>query len=384
LQAEGVRREGALIPQKVYVRPLRSDNQGQQVVKICPECYAIYSINRQRRCHDNLRTVKLYADPIVERGYEVLETRSITRTLSFLDGLQGTTTVRGSDVRAFNAVRNNNDYTITRNLFRQFQALYEIPIRYSLSTKGLAWNLSEVVEHLLQDNALRQQVEQVAVQGNHKTLNENLVLHTAAHLLHKAIAAISGVNEQLLEYWYDIERREIAIWERYEGGAGISEVFVEALRTNPVRVYQELLASVLCPVNLAERGDWTDADVLRTELAELWHLSPDDDFISNIVREAEAEREAQAQRQEEEETRLTCRQNDGCPACLHTTYCTGRNNQPLAVSRLVGEAILSRLVRSMRRDEAEQSINGAIAENLVPPAILFADPQQGVYDVLLL
>ena len=90
----------------------------------------------------------------------------------------------------------------------------------------------------------------------------------------------------------------------------------------------------------------------------------------------------QAQRQEE--TRLTCRQNDGCPACLHTTYCTERNEQPLAVSRLTGEAILRCLVQRVDRDELERLMNEAINQNVAPPAILYADPQQGVYDVLLL
>jgi hypothetical protein len=386
LQAEGVRRGGVLIPQKVYVKPLRSDDQGQQIVKICPQCYAIYSINRQRRCHDNLRAVKLYADPIVERSYNASTARPITRTMRFLEHMQGTTLICGSDVRAFTAVVNGDQYVITRNIFRQFQALYETPVRYSLVTKGIAWNLAEVVECVLRDGVLRQQVEQIVVQGNRKTLNDNLVLHTAAHLLHKAIAAISGVNEQVLEYWYDPTRREVVVWERYEGGAGISEIFVDALRSNPTQVYRELLASVLCPVDLAERQDWTSPDNLRTELAERWRLSPDDEFIASIVREAESERQMQAQRQAEE-TRLVCRPpqgTDGCPACIHTTYCTDRDGQALTVSRLVGESLLRCLVQQVNRDEAKALINEAVTQEFTPPTILAADLERGVYDVLLL
>lgn len=386
LQAEGVRREGVLIPQKVYVKPLRSDDQGQQVVKICPQCYAIYSINRQRRCHDNLHAVKLYADPIVERNYEASTIRPITRTLYFLEKMQGTTTIYGSDVRAFAVTHNGEQYIITRNIFRQFQARYDIPVRYSLSTKGLAWNLADIVECVLRDDNLRQQVEQIGIQGEHKTLNDRLVLHTAAHLLHKAIAAISGVNEQVLEYWYDLARREVVVWERYEGGAGISEIFVDALRTNPIQVYRELLASVLCPVDLAERRNWTSPEGLRTELAERWRLSPDDEFIASVVQEAESERQIQAQRLAEE-TCLVCRPpqgSDGCPACIHTTYCIDRDRQALTVSRLVGEAILRCLVRRVNRDEIEALMNEAIAQSITLPTILFADPAPGVYDVLLL
>ncbi|MGV0105388.1 hypothetical protein NSTCB13_04121 [Nostoc sp. DSM 114160] len=33
------------------------------------------------------------------------------------------------------------------------------------------------------------------------------------------------------------------------------------------------------------------------------------------------------------------------PACIHTTYCTERDNQALSVSRIVGEAILRYFVQ---------------------------------------
>lgn len=155
-----------------------------------------------------------------------------------------------------------------------FDALYEAPVQYSIPTKGITWNLAEVVREVLEDNDLCQRVRQVVVEGEHKDLNEELVLHTACHLLHRAKAAISGVNEQELEYWFNVTTPqtppEVVVWERYEGGAGISEVFENALRTDPIEVYRELLASILCPINLAENSDWTSADELRSELAQSW------------------------------------------------------------------------------------------------------------------
>jgi hypothetical protein len=252
--------------------------------------------------------------------------------------------------------------------------------------------LAKVVELISKDNNLSKQVEQVVVNENPKNLNEELVLHTAAHLLHKALAGISGVNEQELEYSFreatPDNPPEVVVWERYEGGAGISEVFENTLRTNPVEVYQELLASVLCPVNLAENPNGTSAEQLRSELAQCWCLPENNELIVRVVEEAEAEHQVQVQQKEqEEEERMMCRPpqgHDGCPACIHTTYCTARDNQDLSVSRLVGEAILRCLVKPLNREEYEALIEEAISQNLTLPHTLIADPAQGIFNVLLL
>lgn len=388
LQAEGVQRGGAFEPQKVYVKPVRGDDQGQQIVKMCPQCFAVYSINRVRRCHNqDLRAVKLFATPILNRGYEALEEEAITMTLGFLERVQGATTIEGSTVRAQIMLwdQGQGSYLPTQGEYT-FEARYRVPVRYSLSSKGIIWRLSSVMNRILKDDDLRQQVKSISIDGNAKKLNEDLILHTAAHLLHKAVASISGVNEQVLEYSYDRTRQEVVLWERYEGGAGISEVFIDALRADPTGVYRELLASALCPVDLAERNDWTSADELRSRLTAEWRLLPDDQFIESVVREAEAERQTQYG-QQDEGTRLVCRPPDGpdgCPACIQTTYCTDRDEQALSVSRLVAEAILRSLVQEVDRQQLEETIGEAIARNVNPPAILTADVAQGIYNALLL
>jgi hypothetical protein len=347
LRAEGVTKGRVLFPKKIYVKPLESDRNGQQIVKFCPQCYAIHGFERNRcTCNEMLYNVKLYAEPIVQRSYEALvEARPITESFRIVEQMRGNTIVRGSSVEARRVfLEPQRDYYVflrgDANRFR-FDALYETPIQYGIPTKGIIWNLAEILNAILQNDNLRQQVERVVIEGHHKELNEDLVLHTASHLLHKAIAAISGVNEQELEYWPDINSREVIVWERYEGGAGISEVFENRLRNNPQEVYEELLSSVLCPVDLAENQNWRSAEELRAALAQNWNLPPDSQFIDRVVEEAQAERYVQLQQQEQqEENRMICREHDGCPACIHTTYCTERNEQVLKVSRLVGEAIL--------------------------------------------
>ena len=393
LRSEGVTRGGIQFPKKIYVKFLESDQEGQQIVSFCPRCYAIHNITTRRcSCHQELQKVKLYAEPIVRRSYEALaEARQITRSLSIVDKIIGTTTVEGSSVEARRVYWDNrvHFYRYIANASPySFNALYNTPVQYGIPTKGITWNLAEVVEQILQDNNSRQQVEQVVVNGTSKQLNEELILHTAAHLLHRAIASISGVNEQELEYWFDVNCKEVVVWERYEGGAGISEVFENALRTNPVEIYQELLASVLCPVDLAENPDWTSPDQLRSELAQHWCLPENNQLIVRVVEEAEAERQIQVQqRQQDAEDQMMCRPpqgHDGCPACIHTTYCTERHNQNVSVSRIVGEAILQCFVRQVSREIWEDLRNQAILLGVEQPHILFTDSERGLYDVITL
>ncbi|MEA5536686.1 DEAD/DEAH box helicase [Crocosphaera sp. XPORK-15E] len=351
-------------PEKLYVKALKGDNQGKQVVKICPECCTIYSESRRRRCHDvPLRAVRLYAEANLERTYRYKpeSVQTISRTLNWVSELESQITVHGSIARVENKFydQQKNEYFTPRGSQPwQFEARYvdsqghPEPVRYGLKTTGITWNLAEIIDNLLQDESLKSQIERVEIEETHKTFDQRLILHTASHLLQKAIASISGVSEEVLEYCFDETTAEVIVWERYEGGSGISEVFIDTLRTNPKEVYRELLASVLCPVNLAERRDWSTPDELRNELITTWNLHDDasGSFIDLIVREASAERNtanlaqnSPTEDSEEVQITLQCQRLDGCPACLHTNNCTERFEQPLVVSHLVAEALMSGL-----------------------------------------
>lgn len=348
-------------PEKLYVKALKGDNQGKQVVKICPKCCAVYSESRRRKCHDvSLRPVRLYAEANLERTYhyQPASVQPLSHNFNWISELESQITVHGSIARVENKFydRQKNEYLTSRDSEPwQFEARYvdgqglPEPVRYGLKTTGIVWNLANTIDELLQDQSLKSKIEQIEIQGHQKNFDRNLILHTASHLLQKAIASISGVNEEVLEYCFDETKGEVIVWERYEGGAGISQVFVETLRSDPLLVYQELLASVLCPVNLAESNEWSTPDELRNQLITVWNL--DDNafsfFINEIVREAVAERNTVNQEQlnstnevEEVQIPLQCQYLDGCPACLHTNNCTERFEQPLVLSHLVAESIM--------------------------------------------
>jgi hypothetical protein len=391
LKADGVRRNGALYPHKVYIKALRSDDDGEQIVKMCPTCFALHHVHRTRRCHEPLVPVSLFAEAIAERDFTTSTQWRVTQTMHFLDGLHAATQLHGSVVEAKAMAWNpaSGRYQPTRRTYN-FEARYQTPLEYDIASKGIAWEVSPAIEQLLRDESLRRAVEavQIPLQPHpvSKRLTADLVLHTAAHMLHRAVAAVSGVNEQVLEYGWSGERNQVAVWERFEGGAGISEVFAEVLRTDPASIYRELLGTVLCPVQLAESATDLDLDNVAGMLAAEWHLGAHDSMLQETVREARAEYQARRRRAAEEQ-RTVCLPPagyDGCPACIHSTYCLQRHEQAPAVSRLVGEALLRTFVRTVTREEAEEMMTLAVKGNYSAPALLDADPDTGTYHVLLL
>ena len=382
--AKGLLHGNVLNPQKITVRPVETNPEGQQVVKICPVCCRVYNYTRNRQCHNqDLLLVKLFADPLIGRDYVIHKPEErITRTLSFLQDIEGATTVYGSHVQAKTVVKKPSDYVVIPNNALEFDACYDIPLRYSLRTRGIAWNLSGVVTALLENGALKRGVESVIIDQTPKTFGPDIILHTAAHILHKTIASIGGVNEQVLEYAFNTERCEVAVWERTEGGTGISDIVQESIRANTQLFYKELLLAILCPVNLAERtAAWTTPDQLRDILNNQYGLSQTDPLVNQVVIEALGERQTQTL---DPAMRFVCEQYDGCPACVQTTYCTAHSNQSLEVSRMVGEAIMRQLVRHLSREQAEEAMQHSIENSITPPYTMGGNLEQGIYDVLLL
>ncbi|MEG3438295.1 DEAD/DEAH box helicase [Pannus brasiliensis CCIBt3594] len=352
-------------PEKLYVKALKGDEQGKQVVKMCPECLALYSESRSRFCHHvSLRPVRLYAEAIIERtySYQPVKLQSISSTFGFLSELDSEITVYGSRARVVNMIFNPDQkeyFPVGGNNTWNFEARYvdtqgqPEPVRYGLKTTGIIWNLTGVIDKVLQNEQLKKLVQTITIEERTKEFNKSLVLHTASHILQKAIATISGVNEDVLEYCFREDNNEVVVWERYEGGSGISQVFIEELQNNPLSIYRELLTSVLCPVNLAERKDWLTTEKFTTELLKTWQLDDHNreskKFIENIVREAISERRIEHSSNDSEEVQipLQCQHLDGCPACLYTNSCTEHLDQPYAVSHLVAEALMKELGKNL-------------------------------------
>lgn len=383
LSAEGIQSDDILQPNKVYIRRIRGDERGQGIVRLCLGCYSLHNENQQNPCCSGypLVPVKLYTQAIVSRvGHPIQPAQPVSQMIDFFESLEGQSRVDGADVVAHKMYWTDEDgYKYTAKSI-PFQALYRTPVSYNLLTKGIGWRLELVVSHLLQDANLARRVEEIQAD---KTLTPDLILHTAAHMLYKAIASISGVNQEELEYAINADENRVIVWERYEGGSGISEIIRDTLHSDPEAMYKELLASVICPVNLAEENWWANSRELMDHLADEWKLRPSDEMLKSIAQNSEAERIA-IQNQDTTESRQFCTENDGCPVCLHINSCTAGREQRDVVSHLVSEAIMHYLVKHVTRAELENFVEVSLQSHITSPHQLVADPQTGEYYVLLL
>lgn len=385
LRGEGLRALGRFMPQRISVRRVRSDDEGNGIVKMCPQCFAVYSLNvgANFRCHPGraLIRVKFWATPIVERTAIPSPhnpPQRFSRTLAFLE-LEGDTTVEGSQVEAMQFRFNGARHYPMRGVPRlEFKARYDVPASYRIPTHGITWDIRSIVPCVLQNEELQQQLADM-----NKPLTPELVLTTAVQMLYKAIASISGVNQDALEYAIDTTTYLATVWERYDGGAGISEVIRESVRTDATVLYRELLTSAVCPINLEETERWTNPGELQQRLADAWLLPRDDSFLSIIATEAEAERrQANLRLEREVESHISC--PDGCSVCVQVTSGVDRDRQAEISSRAVAEAILRCLIRHVDGTELKNLIEQSIEQDIITPPLLLSDLDREESDVLLL
>ncbi len=345
LPIEGLSVEGGVRPQIVPLRGVRTDRQGRQVVKFCKQCYKVHSLSKRVcECGGQLEFRKLYAQPYLERRFENHTGTCISERLRVFEG-QGRTRVLGSDVESHRYLKSNsNDRDADAEYFRasgdpdRFEVRYLEPMVYTIDTQALGWQLDDLLNELSEGRAQPQQLRGVA-------------LATARELLHRAVASVVGVHREDLES--AIGDNNVSVWEVFEGGAGLIEVFQKALEADALQVYQELLRVVLCPVGLAEEAlrDGIDAQLLRTRTVARLNLpDPQSTLPEDIFVEVSNELTRLInQRASGEPFQYTCLETDGCPVCVGTQQIG--DEEP---SRLLAESILSRLIIEMSNKELSE------------------------------
>ncbi len=339
---------------RVSVREIRCDADGR--VGLCPSCLRLHDVDARGPCfcgNTDIRNGRVYLEETYEQtGFE--ETASSIRignSFERLERLRAWGLLRGSRVRF------DSSYKFELRFF----AWLEPPFYFDFQTRGIRWRLGEILRDA-------------------PNLSDRVgeALHAAAHVLLKAMAAVVGVREDQLMYALDEPNRAVLVWERAEGGAGLSEVFAEILQEDPLAVYREMVAAVACPVYLAEEefaqsSSPSESEVLirRTleRLSQEFQLPPDDSVLQEIARETAAVA-AEIRRPGSEGE--TCRESDGCPACIHAVACT-QDRQP---SRSLAAQLVASLAQ--RIPASEWGREG------IPGPVIWADEARGEYVVLVL
>lgn len=355
-QAVGVRR--------LRVREVESDENDR--VSLCLRCFQAYDLSLSRRgdscpnCGEkgSLRAGSLYVHRVFT-DHGLRPTRDpvpIGRSFDYLPGILLWSCVRGSQV-FFRYSEEKPQGMGRRQEEAAFNAWLHRPFYFEIQTRGIRWRVP-------------------GLPGPEEDAERLRVLHAAAHLLLRVAAAITGVREDQLGYALDPQEGAVVVWEKFEGGAGLSEVFADTLQRDPAAVYREMVATAACPIYWAERKgkDWQDEEELQRRLSQQFGLPPDDETIRDIVREAAAE----ARRGEGQPT---CSAEDGCPVCIETLECHARradraDRKMEKASRQKAEELVASLAR--RIPASEWGREG------IPGPVIWADEAKGEYVVLVL
>ena len=323
LPAIGLETEGYLVPQQVPIRSVKTDRTGRQVVKLCPSCFKIHDVDsRASCCAGNVPfLVNFYAQAVVSASFTPVEggCKEIAQHMCTATG-RGGTRILGADVQATEYLIKNGQYFPKKDgaevVKFEFEARYRTPLQYGINGKAVGWNVSEVCRRLSENNELRDRLETEDAQ----TLYIRAI-DTATSMLHRCVAAISGVRLDAFQSAFDLETGTAWVWEVYEGGAGLTEIFAYTMRRDPLLIFEEMLRAALCPIGTAEEAT-RDGVSVRTIFDREWvrYGLPSGNFtFRQVFRDAEAEfASIERMSRQHEERPDTCLAKDGCPACLHT------------------------------------------------------------------
>ncbi len=183
------------------------------------------------------------------------------------------------------------------------------------------------------------------------------------------MASIVGVREDKLAHSYDENTKTALVWETSEGGAGLSDIFADVLQKNPLQIYLEMVATIACPIFLAEQYPhlWTKQFELISYLAKQFNLPEIQPLLEEISEEALAERRYS------DTSGLVCEKYDGCPACIQTTQ-SEADEQPK-------RSLAWQLVQSLIRRIPSVQLGETMSQTPCP--VIWADTKQGYYYVLV-
>ena len=150
------------------------------------------------------------------------------------------------------------------------------PLGFSLTTRGLTIDLTEFIQEITQDDNLRGRVSRY--KNLARTGMEELGYHTAAHFFLQLVADISGVDTTMLFYGIDDDASEVYVFERTEGGQGLTDLVFDELEIDPGNVLESMTRIGYNTQVINERL-WADSS-FATEIAD---TDRNEDDVHEIV-----------------------------------------------------------------------------------------------------
>ncbi|WP_435362361.1 DEAD/DEAH box helicase [Haloarchaeobius sp. DFWS5] len=292
----GDEEEGIKIPSEIPLSAFQDQSDdAKDVVQYCPVCYQILE---RGNCssHGDSAHGKIHSDPQVSTDVETVDSDGEYERLS-LGTLDGTVTLEGVSLDITPARYTEDGILFTgEEKIRTEISSPTTPLGFSLTTRGLTIDISEFIQEITQNDSLRGRVSRYKNLG--RTSVEELGYHTAAHFFLQLVADISGVDTTMLFYGVDEGAGEVYVFERTEGGQGLTDLVFDELEIDPGNVLESMTRIGYNTQVINERL-WADrsfaTDVASTDRSEQAvqevvdeHLSPEvpyDDIRERVAQE---------------------------------------------------------------------------------------------------
>jgi hypothetical protein len=251
-----------------------SGNRAQSVVRYCTLCLDVkqgYEKNCDTNdCEGDIQYGRLRSNPQINTAFEPEVATDDDLDVSYLDADVRLESVEldiipaeaSGDPTSGNSTPFSMEYDDTRTE----QIGFDEPLGFSLKTRGVTWDVSELLATIRNDEALLRKFDRL----NPDDDLEEVVHYTAAHYLLGLVSDVTGVNQSQLLYGVDTERSEVAVFERAEGGQGVVDLFNRVRQQSEHDRLLEAINRVATNAQLLNGRLWANEEFVAAVRHEDW------------------------------------------------------------------------------------------------------------------
>lgn len=236
---DGGVQDGILVPNSIELSSVTdySGEAAKSIVRYCPECYQILSSNSCLR-HDEHDYGKIFSTPQVSTTVTNRSIVGSTGSISLAD-LTARATLDGVSLDIRPASEWNGSVKFDGRDAKQVQI--DSPtetLGFTLDTRGIIFDIDSFIDRISNSD-----VKSIVERYNDidEIGYEELAYHTAAHFLVQVAADVSAVNPSMLFYGYDMDKKEVYVFERSEGGQGIIDLVYDDLASDPETILEGII-----------------------------------------------------------------------------------------------------------------------------------------------
>ena len=245
-------RDGVLVPDSIELSSMTdlSEEAALNIVRYCPECYQIISDLDNCLRHGKSALGKIHSDPQVRTRITEREEEDITGSMALAE-LTSEVTLEGVTLNIRPASYWGGSVNFDgSDPFEVEIGRPEETIGFQIDTRGLVFDMESYLQRVDRDDVR----DIVARYNDFDDVDyEYVAYHTAAHFFLQLVSDVSAVNTTMLFYGFDREAGEVYIFERTEGGQGITDLVYDELSSDPGTVLEAINRIAYNPQVINER-----------------------------------------------------------------------------------------------------------------------------------